>query len=210
MKDIPKFPAIIVTQKTGKEKLHRNKIPLPIDLLSFWQWSFSDLVNNTSRGILAEYIVASAVGSTGGTRVEWDAFDILTPEGIKVEVKSSAYIQTWSQKKLSPISFNIRPTKIFDSESNIYSTHRLRQSDVYVFCVLTHQDKETIDPLNLSQWDFYALATDTLNKLVAAQKNISLSSLKELKPLGTDYEGINETIKNVLGKRHHQESRKIK
>ncbi len=28
----------------------------------FWQWAYSDLVGNTDRGTLAEYIVAKAIG----------------------------------------------------------------------------------------------------------------------------------------------------
>ena len=32
-------------------------------MLDYWQWAFSDLVGNTDRGVLAEYLVAMAVGS---------------------------------------------------------------------------------------------------------------------------------------------------
>jgi len=57
-----KYPEIKVATKTGKEKFHEDGKLLAHDLLSFWQWSASDLVGNAMRGILAEYIVASAVG----------------------------------------------------------------------------------------------------------------------------------------------------
>jgi len=83
-KRMDKYPEIEVTRKTGEEKFHSNGNPLGYDLLSFWQWSASDLIGNAMRGILAEYIVASAVGKTNGSRTEWDAFDIETNEGIKV------------------------------------------------------------------------------------------------------------------------------
>jgi hypothetical protein len=33
---------------------------LDFDVLSFWQWSWSDLVSNATRGVLAEYLVARA------------------------------------------------------------------------------------------------------------------------------------------------------
>ena len=46
-----------------------------------------------------DVIVASDLGCTDGVRQEWDAYDIETPDGIKVEVKSGAYLQSWSQKK---------------------------------------------------------------------------------------------------------------
>ena len=52
-------------------------------LLDFWQWSSSDLLSNATRGVLAEYIVGLALDCVGGTRREWDAADLLTPDGIE-------------------------------------------------------------------------------------------------------------------------------
>lgn len=105
-----KYPALEVKRKSGKEAFHIEGKPLDHNLLSFWQWSSSDLISNAMRGILAEYIVASALGENYSHRSEWDAYDIETKEGIKIEVKSSAFIQTWHQKRLSSIQFSIRPT----------------------------------------------------------------------------------------------------
>jgi hypothetical protein len=67
-----------------------------LTLLDFWQWAYSDLLSNTNRGRLAEFIVARAL-SLGLTdvRIEWDAVDLVTPTGVKVEVKSAAYLQSW-------------------------------------------------------------------------------------------------------------------
>lgn len=192
-----KYPEIEVVRKTGEEKLYVNGDPLPHDLLSFWQWSASDLVCNAMRGILAEYIVASAVGMVSGNRTEWDAYDVETNEGIKVEVKSGAYIQSWSQKKLSTIQFGIRPTQGWDSGNGAYSNVVERQSDVYVFCVLGHQEQGSIDPLNMDQWDFYVLATKELNREVNAQKTISLSRLEALKPLKATYGELYAAIKQA-------------
>jgi len=189
-----KYPEIEVVRKTGKENFHVNGNPLSHDLLSFWQWSASDLVGNAMRGILAEYIVASALGNVGGNRIEWDAFDIETNEGIKVEVKSGAYIQSWSQKKLSAIQFGIRPTQGWDSKTNSHSSELVRQADVYVFCVLEHKIQETIDPLNMDQWRFHVLATNKLNRAVGFQKTITLGRLKELNPISVKYEELNVSI----------------
>lgn len=70
------LPAIEVTKKSGNEVFHTSGKPLTFNLMSFWQWSSSDLVGNALRGMFAEFIVASAVGSTVDTRKEWGAFDI--------------------------------------------------------------------------------------------------------------------------------------
>lgn len=77
-------------RKTGAEGFHWYGKALGFDLLSFWQWSTSDLVSNATPGRLAEYIVARALGlATEGVRDEWAAFDLLTPSGIKVEVNTT-------------------------------------------------------------------------------------------------------------------------
>ena len=78
------------TRKTGEERFHLSGQPTGPVLLDFWRWSVSDLVSNATRGRLAEYIVASALGLATGVRSEWDAFDLLTPAGLRIEVKSSA------------------------------------------------------------------------------------------------------------------------
>lgn len=70
------LPAIEVTKKSGNEVFHISGKPLTFNLMSFWQWSSSDLAGNALRGMFAEFIVASAVGSTVDTRKEWGAFDI--------------------------------------------------------------------------------------------------------------------------------------
>lgn len=192
--------AIETTRKIGDEPFEFNGASLPMSLLSFWQWSSSDIVGNAMRGILAEYIVTSSVGMNSGIRTEWDAFDIETPEGIKVEVKSGAYIQSWEQKKHSTIQFSIRPTQGWDSESNERNIEVRRQADVYVFCLLKHKDQSSINPLNLDQWVFYVLPTDTLNQYVGAQKTITLNSLESLNPSKVNYGELHASIKAAANK----------
>lgn len=67
----------------------------------------SDLVSNATRCRLAEYIVARALGiSTAGVRDEWAAYDLITPDGIRIEVKSAAYLQSWRQTALSKVELS--------------------------------------------------------------------------------------------------------
>ena len=56
----------------------------------FWEWAYDDLLTNTTRGVLAEYIVATALGVADTKRREWDQYDLKTADGDGVEVKSSA------------------------------------------------------------------------------------------------------------------------
>ena len=112
------------------------------DLVDFWCWSVSDIVSNATRGHLAEYIVARAVGiRTDVVRDEWAAFDLQTESGIKIEVKSAAYVQSWHQNKLSTISFGVRATRSWNAETNRQASRATRDADVYVFALLAHKDK---------------------------------------------------------------------
>ncbi len=177
-------------KRTGSEPFHENGKPLDLSLLEYWQWFASDLVSNTMRGVLAEFIVASALGLTQNNRKEWDAYDLITQDGIKIEVKSAAYLQSWNQKELSNISFNIKPTHAWNAETGEYSKDKKRSADIYVFCVLNHKDQKTLDPLNLDQWDFYILPTSVINVECGNQKTISLNRLIKLKPYKAQYDDI--------------------
>jgi len=194
------LPEIETTRKIGDEIFEFNGSSLPMSLLSFWQWSSSDIVGNAMRGIFAEYVVASSVGMNSGIRTEWDAFDVETPEGIKVEVKSGAYIQSWEQNKFSSIQFSIRPTRAWDFKVDKRSSEIIRQADVYVFCLLKHKHQSSINPLNLDQWVFYVLPTNTLNQSVGAQKTITLNSLERLNPRKVNYGELHASIKAAANK----------
>ena len=187
-------------RKTGKERFRIGANELPQDLLSFWQWYVSDIVINVSRGVLAEYIVSLAMGCEQKPRLEWDDYDLETPDGIKIEVKSSAYLQSWPQKKFSNILFNIKPTKGWKASTNEYSGESNRRADIYVFCVLNHQDKKTVNPLNLAQWDFYVLATTVLDKKMLEKKTLTLSALMTLNPDKCEFHQLKAAIQKI-GKR---------
>lgn len=175
-------------RRTGAEPFHRDAQPLPFTLHDFWAWSVSDLVSNATRGRLAEYLVARALGiSTAGVRNEWAAYDLVTDAGIKIEVKSAAYLQAWFQRQLSTISFSTRPSRAWDPETNAVSTTVARQAEVYMFALLAHLDKPSLDPLNVAQWRFYVLRTAALTVRRRSQHSITLRSLEKLvSPVGFD------------------------
>lgn len=187
-----------INKKTGKESFHQNGKSLNTNLLEFWQWSASDLISNTARGILAEYIVACDLGVANGVRMEWDAYELQTENGIKVEVKSAAYLQSWHQNKLSAISFGIASSFAWDAEINKFVTEKKRQADIYVFCLLKHKDKKTVDPLNVNQWEFSLLPTIILNQKAKNQKRISFNKLLSLKPTKITFGEIEKTIESLL------------
>lgn len=147
-------------------------------MLDFWAWSSSDLLTNTSRGLIAEYIVAHALGiKTAGVRDGWAPFDLQTPTGIKVEVKSCSYLQSWFQKVHSYISFSTKKSTAWSPDTNEFVGEQKRQADVYVFALLAHKDKTTLNPLDVEQWEFYVVPTITLDQRKGDPKSISLSAL---------------------------------
>ena len=64
------YPAIEVTRKLGSESVRFESHPIGFSLLKFWQWAASDLTGNALRGLLAEYIVATALNRASGVRTE--------------------------------------------------------------------------------------------------------------------------------------------
>jgi len=166
-------------RKTGKERFHAASREETFDVLDFWQWSASNLLSNVTRGVLAEYLVAKALGGDLDTRIEWDACD-LHWQGISIEVKSAAYIQSWHQNQHSKIVFNVRASRKWDATTNRIQNHRSRSADVYVFALLAHKDQGTIDAMDLSQWEFFVLATRVLNERKRSQHSITLASLRKL------------------------------
>ncbi|MFP8959609.1 transposase [Streptomyces nanhaiensis] len=191
--DISDLGALVITRRSGNEPITIGDAAVGT-LGEFWSWACSDLANNTMRGVLAEYLVATALGAAAGTRTEWDTVDIRTPEGWRVEVKSAAYLQSWTQSRLSDISFSIAPASGWDAQTGTASADVLRRSDVYVFCLLHHQDKQTLNPLNLDQWTFHVLPTRVLDEQCPGQRTIRLSSLGFLSPLKTSFGGLHEAV----------------
>ena len=186
------YPAIETLFLLGTEQITSTKT-----LLDYWRWAHSNLIDNTERGVFAEFLVHTAMKATAPNRISWDKYDVLSPEGIKIEVKASGYIQAWPQQKLSSITFSIRPTYGWNADTNTYDEECVRQSDVYIFCLHKHTNQDTINILDTGQWTFFVLATAILNKEVHEQKTISLGVVKKLGAIETNYEMLRNTVLEV-------------
>jgi hypothetical protein len=170
-----------VSRKAGTEPLTAGGTPAGPRLADYWGWSRSDLLDNFERGALAEFIVATALGvPTDGTRENWAAWDLTTPDGVRVEVKSAAYLQSWAQKQLSRISFGVPETMAWDGDTGGFAGAAQRHAQVYVFALLAHAEKATVNPLDLDQWRFYAVLTAVLDRRVRRQRSLSLKTVEGL------------------------------
>lgn len=185
-------------RREGHDPFHVEGRPLGFDLVSFWQWSSSDVVSNVTRGVLAEYLVAQALGvARDSVREEWASYDLRALDGTPVEVKSAAYIQSWHQDQLSRITFRVPKTRAWDKDSNQQSEHTRRQADVYVFALLAHPHQRTLEPLDVSQWEFFAVPTIALDHRKRSQHSITLPSLRTLSGESISFSGLKHAVEEA-------------
>ncbi|HEV3455561.1 MAG TPA: hypothetical protein VHG32_03335 [Thermoanaerobaculia bacterium] len=189
------FDRVTSMRKSGRERFRDGAADLGFDLQSFWQWSGSDLLSNSMRGVLAEYVVARALrANPDGVRTEWASYDLTTEGGTKVEVKSAGYLQSWHQERLSRISFVVAKRRPWDASTNRTGEMPGRQADVYVFALLAHQDKATVDPMDVGQWTFYVLPTSVLDERTRSQHSITLPTLARLCGRAVEFSGLRNAV----------------
>ena len=198
MENRNKYPAIEPKKCTGQEQLVTPDGSSICSVLDFWRWAYSDFISNAERGVLGEYIVACALGLTRGCRVPWDKYDLVTETGIAIEVKTSGYIQSWEQEALSKAVFGIQPTHGWNRITNKYDTEKKRQADVYVFCLHKHAEQETLDPLKISQWEFYLMPTSTLNSKMGNRQTATLAALIHAGAEKCEFAELKDRISQII------------
>jgi len=196
-----RYPALALTPRTGDEPFHQDGACTSVRVSDFWRWAVSDLVDNVTRGRLAEFIVASALGIANGVRGSWDVCDLTTRTGLTLQVKSCAYLQSWGHEELTKVVFDIKPTRAWDYRTNRMEADPKRHSILYIFCLLHHQDKGTLDPLDLTQWSFYLVPTRVLDEVVPKLQCLSLSRLLGLTPVKADFGSLRVRIEELDSQR---------
>jgi hypothetical protein len=84
---------------------------------------------------------------------------------------------------LSAIAFGIGPKLAFGSNTGQTAAAPDWHSDPYVFSLLRHEHKATLDPFDLAQWEFYVAPSARLRQHLAGRTSIGL---KELRALGIE------------------------
>jgi len=147
---------------TGREALCSLDLELrQATVQDFWKWAFSDLRANNLRGIFAEWLVAKLLNIDLSRRDFWAGWDLETTQGLRIEVKASAYLQTWTQSRPSKIIFSGLKGQTWNPETG-YSGKASYNSDLYVFCVQIERQAHRWDALDLGQWRFYLLRREEL------------------------------------------------
>ncbi|MFG2895266.1 hypothetical protein [Streptomyces sp. NPDC048248] len=175
---------------------------LDATLVHFWQFAMSDLRTNTVRGYLAEFLVSRAMGAEK-TRVEWDAYDVLSPDNIKIEVKAAGYVQAWTQTRPSkdpswdvPQIIPIDPAtgKLLPKEQRAF------QADVYVFAVHGARTHADYDPLDLAQWTFYVLSRAQIEEMPRGVRKQALATLQRVRKAanGVAYDALAAEVRSAV------------
>jgi hypothetical protein len=181
---------------TGNEQFSFDDMPSGYSLSDFWRWQSSNLLSNSLRGKLAEFVVANALClDTSSPRDEWDSYDLLYDGMFRIEVKSSAYVQSWhsDNRANSVIQFSVRPTKAWTSKGG--RSESFHQSDMYIFCVLSERVKSKANPMLLEQWEFYPVLTHELSSALGNQKTAGLNTVKRLCPIPCDYDSLHDAVR---------------
>ena len=156
----------------------------PLDIDGFRNWAVGNLVDNTTRGWFAEWLVGQALGviEDGDTRVEWDSVDLWYGD-LKIEVKASGLSQSWNRENRSTPNFRIAPRKMaWDAATDTWESFDppRRVADVYVFCLhraVPATPENVADP---ACWTFWVIPTERLDDQLGAQKTVRVSTLNSL------------------------------
>lgn len=192
---------------TGDEHFEFDGMPQPVLVSDFWAWAMSRLLMDGPRGDLAEFIVRMALEENISIpKRGWGECDIVCKDGTRIEVKCSSYLQEWERSAPSRPVFSIAKTVNCDvaEVGGIYryigrdGSPAQRRSDIYVFCLFAHSDRETADPLKLDQWQFFVVATRRIDELLGDRKSASIPTLEKIGAAKCDFYGIQREVNEIV------------
>jgi hypothetical protein len=152
-------------------------------------------VENVQRGVFAEFLVATALGVTHVKRVGRAGYD-LDYDSKKIEVKSSAYLQSWLQRALTRPVFSIGTHQQWIERTGAFEDPR-RVADCYVFCLYHDKDAPDAEVLNVARWTFCALRITALIQHCQAAKTLSLERLEEI-ATPVSFDGLKRRVDKPL------------
>lgn len=170
-----------------EEPFTNGNNPLNWSIGDFWSYMYSNLWDDMQSDI-AEFIVAKALGIEKPTNKNgWRLWDI-DYRGARIEVKQTSYFYSWQRVNENgehniskQRSFGIAPAYL---DYKVNTSDKVRQNDIYVFCLNKGKNQIDSNPLELTHWVFYVVPTSKINKLdenrEEKQKKISLGRVIEL------------------------------
>ena len=145
-------------------------------LLDFWKWAFCDLCDDDLKGIFIEWVVAKLINHKTHRRVNWADSDLILDDGTRIEVKASAFWQSWrlldelgeARKDIFPIKdrtkIRFAGLKARTGSSGYVKGEARFKSDIYVFAFQKEEDSHKWNAMDMSQWEFYVTRKENLNQ----------------------------------------------
>ncbi len=165
------------------------------DAVDFWEWHGANCLDGSIRGSIAEFVIMKALGIKQ-ERKAWAAYD-LDFHGYRIEVKSTSLFTLKHGKDVRQytgnqrLTFSIEPKHVHQIGGDW--TSRNRNSDLYIFALLTSPDASLLDA-----WDFYAVPTSVLDDMFPEYKTISITSIENAGFQKCGYSSLLQTVNQLL------------
>ena len=170
-------------------------------VLDFWRWAYGFLSDDPIKGEYAEWMVAKLldIPTKPGSRIEGNDWDLIE-QGVKIEVKATAYWQAWKFRNQdgtwkSPDTSKPAPIRF----ANLWTRKTLGpiskadfKADVYVLCLQCEKDPRRWDALDLSQWTFFILTAHPLRSM-KAERDRSWKNAEKSKSFGLSLKALRKS-----------------
>ncbi len=180
-------------QLNGQEVFSFEGANLGFTMLDYWRFHYSNIFD--LQDTIAEFIVAKALGIHESQNDQyWTLWD-LTYREKRVEIKETSYYHSFNTDgKISKQRvFDIHKSNgVYDKTSG--NNDRIRQNDLYIFCLNTGITEEESYPLNLNNWEFYVVPTRVINEQCGDNKTISLGRIKSLGFVAVRYGDLKKEV----------------
>jgi hypothetical protein len=162
--------------------------------LDFWRWAYSDLMQNITRGYVAQFIVAWSLQVDTSPNNPWLPYDVKAPNGKRIEVKSTAHLQAWkhAEGKCKPL-FVLKKKRPYSDEEGLGKLPQWN-ADIYILSYYFWQNMETADIMNLDHWKFWVFSLGELLEVLRGKQSITAKSLERMGQKPTGYHGLREAI----------------
>ena len=184
---------------SGDEQFIMDGKPAGFTVKDYWRFQFSNIWDNQEE--VAEYIVAKALGiEFPHNKNGWTLWDI-TYKGKRIEIKKTGYYHSWRTdgkvSLLRTFGIGMAYTRYADPTSEFK-----RQNDIYIFCLNTGTTQDESNPLNLDNWRFWVVPTETINCFCGDNKKISLGRVKSITklPNGISYSELKTVVDAAIDK----------
>ena len=168
-----------VLNRYGWENFLDGWEPLPITLMSYWEWGIGRLESPAARAALAEFLIARSLDAAAPHQGDIGAgWDMRLPSGLRIKVTSEACQRAWPEERLANITFDVAPRWAWDERRGRPEQLLRRAADVYVFALLIHPPDQPVNPVDVGQWTFYVAATRSIDAMEGAAPLVTLRSLE--------------------------------